>query len=39
MKINMFGVTLGSYNQFEELYKFGMRTKNTVTSIKDNITN
>lgn len=39
MKINMFGVTLGTYNQFEELYKFVMRTKNTVSSIKDNITN
>lgn len=28
--INMFGLTLGSYNKFEELYKFGMRTNNTI---------
>jgi len=33
----MFGVTLGSYNRFEELYKFAMRTKNTMTNVKDNL--
>lgn len=27
LTVNMFGITLGSYNKFEELYKFGMRTK------------
>jgi predicted ATP-binding protein involved in virulence len=31
----MFGVTLGSYNKFEELYKFIMRTKNTMLKVKD----
>ena len=35
----MFGVTLGTYNKFEELYKFLMRTKNTFTSVGDNIKN
>jgi hypothetical protein len=31
----MFGLTLGSYNKFEELYKFIMRTKNTMLKVKD----
>jgi hypothetical protein len=35
--MNMFGVTLGTYNKFEELYKFLMRTKNTMTHVKDNL--
>jgi hypothetical protein len=26
----MFGLTLGSYSKFEDLYKFGVRTNNTV---------
>jgi len=26
----MFGLTLGSYSKFEDLYKFGMRTNNTI---------
>ena len=26
----MFGITLGSYTKFEELYKFGVRTTNTI---------
>ena len=38
IKINMFGVTLGSYNRFEEVYKFIMRTKNTVMKVKDTMT-
>ena len=38
IKINMFGVTLGSYNRFEEVYKFIMRTKNTVLKVKDTMT-
>ena len=37
ISMNMFGVTLGTYNKFEELYKFLMRTKNTVTSVADNL--
>ena len=35
IKMNMFGVTLGTYNRFEELYKFIMRTKNTVTKVTE----
>ena len=35
--MNMFGVTLGTYNRFEELYKFLMRTKNTVTNVTENL--
>lgn len=27
--LNMFGVTLGTYNSFEEIYKFLIKTKNT----------
>lgn len=38
IKINMFGVTLGSYNKFEEVYKFIMRTKNTVVKVSDTMT-
>ena len=26
----MFGLTLGTYSKFEDLYKFGMRTNNTI---------
>jgi hypothetical protein len=33
IKINMFGLTLGSYNRFEEVYKFIMRTKNTMLKV------
>jgi len=29
--MNMFGITFGSYNKLEEVYKFVNRTKNTVT--------
>lgn len=35
IKLNMFGLTLGTYNRFEELYKFGFRTKNTIMSVKE----
>ena len=35
IKLNMFGLTLGTYNRFEELYKFGCRTKNTIMSVKE----
>jgi hypothetical protein len=37
INLNMFGLTLGTYNRFEELYKFGMRTKNTMTTVKEMI--
>jgi hypothetical protein len=37
--MNMFGVTIGSYNKFEEVYKFLMRTKNTVLKVTDNVKN
>mmetsp|Transcript_8327 Transcript_8327/g.13927 ORF Transcript_8327/g.13927 Transcript_8327/m.13927 type:complete len:183 (-) Transcript_8327:602-1150(-) len=33
IQVNFFGVTVGTYNRFEELYKFIMRTKNTVTQV------
>jgi hypothetical protein len=33
----MFGITLGSYNKFEELYKFGMRTKNTMQKVSEEL--
>jgi|DEB0MinimDraft_12_1074336.scaffolds.fasta_scaffold29422_1 hypothetical protein len=29
--MNMFGLTLGSYNRLEEVYKFVFQTKNTIT--------
>jgi hypothetical protein len=38
IKVNMFGLTLGSYNRFEELYKFLMRTKNTMLKVKETMT-
>ena len=34
IRFNIFGMTLGSYNKFEELYKFIMRTKNTLTGVQ-----
>ena len=37
IKLNMFGVTLGCYNKFEELYKFVMRTKYTMMGIKERL--
>jgi len=37
IKVNMFGVTLGTYNKFDELYKFIMRTKNTMTEVKNQL--
>ena len=39
LNLNMFGVTLGSYNKFEEIYKIAMRTKNTMTHIGENVAN
>ena len=33
IRMNFFGVTVGCYNRFEELYKFAMRTQNTVTQV------
>ena len=35
IRCNIFGMTLGSYNKFEELYKFASRTKNTVTGVQE----
>ena len=35
--MNMFGVTIGSYNRFEEVYKLLMRTKNTVVGVTENV--
>ena len=37
IKLNAFGITLGVFNRFEELYKFIMRTKNTMTSVSERI--
>ena len=31
ISMNMFGITLGTYNRLEELYKFMMRSMNTMT--------
>jgi len=33
----MFGLTIGTYDKFEELYKFLMRTKYTVTSAQERV--
>lgn len=35
--MNMFGVTIGTYNRFEELYMFAMRTKNTMENVKERL--
>lgn len=37
IKTNFFGVTLGCHNRFEEVYKFIMRTKNTVTEVGEKL--
>ena len=37
LTVNLFGVTIGSYNKFEELYKFGMRTKNTMQKVTEEL--
>lgn len=37
IKLNAFGITLGIFNQFEELYKFAMRTNSTMISVRDRI--
>ena len=33
----MFGLTIGTYDKFEELYKFMMRTKYTVMSVQERV--
>ena len=33
----MFGLTIGTYDKFEELYKFMMRTKYTVQSVQERV--
>jgi hypothetical protein len=33
----MFGLTLGSYSKFEDLYKFGIRTGNTIKQAAENL--
>ena len=35
--MNMFGVTLGTYNKFEEIYKFAHRTMNTAQGCVSNL--
>ena len=35
--MNMFGVTLGTYNKFEEIYKFAHRTLNTAQGCASNL--
>jgi len=34
----MFGLTIGTYDKIEELYKFLMRTKYTVVSAQERVT-
>lgn len=38
MKLNMFGLTIGTYERFEDLYKFMMRTKYTMQSVQERVT-
>lgn len=33
----MFGVTIGSYNTFDQIYMFLMRTKNTALKVVKNV--
>ena len=37
IRINMFGVTLGTYTTFEQIYNFLMRTKNTAMKVLENV--
>lgn len=37
IKLNAFGITLGIFNQFEELYKFAIRTNSTMISVGERI--
>jgi hypothetical protein len=37
IKLNAFGITLGVFNQFEELFKFAMRTNSTMISVGERI--
>ena len=34
----MFGVTLGSYQKIEDIYKVGLRTKSTLTGVAERLT-
>lgn len=33
----MFGLTIGTYDRIEELYKFAMRTKYTIQSVQERV--
>jgi len=35
--MNMFGLTLGSYNKLEEVYKFVLQTKNTIKAVSEGV--
>lgn len=37
IEVNVLGVTLGVYNTFEEVYKFAMRSQNTMLQVKDHV--
>ena len=37
LKLNMFGMTIGTFTKFEELYKFLLRTKTTVMNVSENL--
>jgi hypothetical protein len=37
--MNAFGITLATYNKLEEVYKFVMRTKNTISDANKDMTN
>ena len=37
IEVNAFGVTLGVYNSLEELYKFAIQSKNTVTRALEHV--
>jgi len=36
-KLNMFGMTIGTFTKLEELYKFILRTKTTVMSVSESM--
>ena len=37
IEVNAFGVTFGVYNSFEEVYKFIMRSKNTIQATLEHV--
>jgi len=39
ISINMFGITIGTYNHFEQIYNFMMKTKNTALKVVENVKN